>query len=380
MTVKSHKKLIEVALPLVAIQIGISFICLVALLLLTSCKSANHTALGNNNTSSAPGSATNSLNESKATSQPTILPLTIQADVKSPKTLAIPIAFQLDTSTTALAQVAVKFTNFSSEEIVIPIRFQLDTNFSQLPTANLISGTNFASKEPTPAPTQVKNNWRVQFSFWAMLLVIAIVLVWSIGNLDKFNDVPRRALPAACAIVATIHFYNSSGRADWILIVVLAVGAAPWLSKYIKSISHKGIEFAEQGSVFLAPQPQAPPPGPPPPGQANAPQPQPAGGQPPVLTFNLLSYHEKKILATLWKYQRQLFGENREPRWTFIVLNESPSNMAFSLGCLGLFGKNLAGTAPNGQIMLSNAGFDFCGLNAAQIAGWSDTYDNFSAS
>jgi hypothetical protein len=331
--------------------------CTFALLVLLGCRSANHSDTNISATAdSTDGIKNPDLVQSKpsVSQQPAVVPITVQADVKAPEKIAIPIAIKTDAPETAQVQVALKLTNSSSEQLVLPIRFQFDTNVQSITLAAPFSGTNSAPHGLSTNPFKLQ--WRGNEPFWLMLFVIGIVLAWAIGNLDKVNAVPQRALPAACAIIATIHFYNSSGRADWVLIVILAVGAAPWLSKYIKSISQKGIEFATQGSVPSAPQPQAP------------------------LDFNSLSYHEKKILATLWKYQRQVFGDKREPRWTFIVLNESPSNMAFSLGCLGLFGKNLAGTAPSGQVLLSDHGFDFCAANAAQMANWNDTYNNFSAS
>jgi hypothetical protein len=402
---------------------------LLILLILTSCRSAPPGTPVNPGATSAPAVATNTpLNiQVKATvsTQSTVLPITIQADVKSPKELSVPITVKSETSSPVPLPVSLRISNASSDQIVVPIRLQFETNVLPLSIAIPPAGTNSDHRDQTQA-TPAKTRWYECLPFWAMISIIALVLLWFATSLyastrlrqpqntqpastaspastadtsspaDSAKEMPVRALSAACAIIAAIHFYNSSGRADTVLLGLLALGAAPWLGKFIKKIGKDGIEYAEQGLTFAPPQPQTSPaptvaqgapttPEPdrtvvaPPRDEAQQRPPTEGAQTQPQLTFASLSYHERKVLATLWKYQRRHFGEQRQPRWTFTVRGETPANMAFSTGCLGLFGKGLAEVAPSGQVMLSERAFDFCNANAAQLGQWGDTYDNYSS-
>ena len=92
----------------------------------------------------------------------------------------------------------------------------------------------------------------------------------------------------------------------------------------------------------------------------------------------LLSNDEFKILATLWKYQKRHFKEDKSRRWTFAVGLGSPDYGVFSIGVIELVKKGFVAPAPNGQVMLTNYGFTFCEEHDAKLSEWPETYDNFT--
>ncbi|MBU0519713.1 hypothetical protein KJ564_12355 [bacterium] len=68
----------------------------------------------------------------------------------------------------------------------------------------------------------------------------------------------------------------------------------------------------------------------------------------------------QKIIATLWKYQNQLFKNDPIKRWTFIVYPHAPEYPNFVKGLSQLFEKGLvAGDAKTQQIMLTNEGIGY---------------------
>jgi len=183
--------------------------------------------------------------------------------------------------------------------------------------------------------------------------------------------VPAQLLSATCAVIAAIHFYNCSGKADFVLLAFVALGAAPWMGDVFESISKDGIKYRQQGST---------------PAPAVAPAPDAGGhttrfaavGRVTPSAFAQLAPQAKKVLATLWKYQQKQFPNWRERRWTFTVRTGSPEYMEFSLGELLLSQKGYIAVAPSGQIMLSDEGCKFCEEHILEISDWPITYDKFS--
>lgn len=83
-------------------------------------------------------------------------------------------------------------------------------------------------------------------------------------------------------------------------------------------------------------------------------------------------YITKKILSTLWHYQKS-FGKNNnhQIRWSFIEPNNSEfSEKADKLCRIGLVTKN------NQQYMLTNQGILFCKNNEEQL-NFNDLYNSF---
>jgi hypothetical protein len=231
------------------------------------------------------------------------------------------------------------------------------------------------------------------------------------------NEMPARLLSAACAIIAAIHFYNSSGKADLVLLGFVALCALPWMGSVFDSISSNSLKWRNQQGEApapaepiqqtkkiadlrktdflrfdlrrfdtrralmapLIPTPRASPLPATPHATTTAEQP---SAMPIYLfapiPFPMLTNQEKKVLATLWKYQKIHFPRNPEQRWTFTVGSNSPHYTQFSYGFLLLGAKGLATVAPSGQILLSNQGFNYCQSHDAEISRWPATYDDFS--
>lgn len=188
-------------------------------------------------------------------------------------------------------------------------------------------------------------------------------------QLDK--EMPARLLSAACAIIAAVHFYNCGGKADFVLLGFVVLCAAPWLGGIFKSISKDGLEYRDG----FAPAPPVLPAA----ALGNVPNLVAPAQQQAPSGFSTMASQEKKVLATLWKYQKMHFQDRRDQRWTFVVAGQNqPEHTEFSLGFLLLAAKGFATVAPSGQIMLTNAGYDFCLNHNAEILAWPRTYDNFS--
>jgi hypothetical protein len=174
-------------------------------------------------------------------------------------------------------------------------------------------------------------------------------------------EMPAQLLSVACALIAVIHFYNCSGKADFVLLGFVVLCALPWMGGIFESVSKHGVKYRQQGSTSV-----------------------PLAGlvalvnANPASAFSQMAIQEKKVLATLWKYQRIHFQNRVDQRWTFTVGTGSPEYMEFSIGVLLLIDKKYAAVAPSGQIMLTETGYSFCQVHDVEISVWPATYDKFS--
>lgn len=204
----------------------------------------------------------------------------------------------------------------------------------------------------------------------------------------KFKEeLPSRFLSLTCILIGFIHFGMSGWKADWVLFAFVVLCFAPWLGYVFESITKDGVKFrkVEQGEI-LTPAKNQDPVGPVAPQAAVLEPPaqfQPQNAIPPApqpgSAFDQLSSIEKKIMATLWKYQKMHFPGSRVRRWTFIVGPGLPDYMAFQIGFSELARKGFANLAPtNNQVVLTDLGIEFCQTHDAAISSWPNTYDNFS--
>jgi hypothetical protein len=73
--------------------------------------------------------------------------------------------------------------------------------------------------------------------------------------------------------------------------------------------------------------------------------------------FDSLTNDEKKILRTLWRYQKLSFQEDYSKRWTFKVFANTPEYPMFLIAVSGLLRKGLVSINPeNEQCALTNEG------------------------
>ena len=127
------------------------------------------------------------------------------------------------------------------------------------------------------------------------------------------------AISGTCFIVIIArHVWPTRVLLDQAVIGLLALAALPWLTLFFKKFKIPGVGEAEtqeraQGATQkpLAPTSEV---------QAAAVPAQ-------------LSPHTKKVLATLWRYQRQSFGADTTKRWTFMI---SPIAREYSIFLAGL--------------------------------------------
>lgn len=201
-----------------------------------------------------------------------------------------------------------------------------------------------------------------------------------------WDNLAPALLSLTCFVIGINHFHMSGWKADWILFAFVALCFAPWLGSVFESIGGEkwGAKYRrnEQGKTFV-PTTESTSVAEPVPFQAApaAPaEPKPAAvAQHLEFSPNQFLYQEMKVLATLWRYQKLHFHGSRQQLWTFTVGQGSPEYMSFSLGFINLVRRGFADLAPNnGQVMLTQTGFDFCQAHDEQISIWDDIYDKFS--
>ncbi|HSY42646.1 MAG TPA: hypothetical protein VK811_01970 [Candidatus Acidoferrum sp.] len=208
---------------------------------------------------------------------------------------------------------------------------------------------------------------------------------------------PQRFLTLTCAVVGFIHFAQSGFKADYILIWLIVLCFIPWMGNVFESIGKDGAKFrtksgtsvdtsdesakSEDGFKFVKPgakfefflKPKEPVK--PPAAEKQLSQLKDEIGF--SHTFAQLPYEEKKILATLWRFQKSSFPIDSANRWTFAVGPLAPDYPAFSLGYLGLNAKGLVTLSPESQVMLTGLGMHFCKENTSMVMQWADIYDKF---
>lgn len=222
-------------------------------------------------------------------------------------------------------------------------------------------------------------------------------------TLSDEGALPCALLSLVCLLVGSIHFVCSDYKADFVLVTLIVVGFAPWLGHVFESFGRDGLKYRNlQSWVIGAPKSVVDEAGAAPegihfrrpvpvpvtrPGDIVAgPSHQPASSPPPTPrienvvfnpSFSTLMPPEKKVLATLWKYQQIHFPNPELGQWTFTVNPRVPDYAVFSMGLMGLRILGLAGVAQNGQAVLTREGVFYC-QHQPEVSLWTDTYDNFS--
>jgi hypothetical protein len=165
----------------------------------------------------------------------------------------------------------------------------------------------------------------------------------------------QRIVSALISVVALVgavtHAYCPSIKVDFVTLGLLALAALPWLSSIFKRIEVPGIgtvEYQDRKQGTSAPvAPSAP--------TALAP---PVVGDPDA----------RKVIATLWRYQKQHAADNPNVRWTFALAPNAPSFPEYLRGIAQLVSLGLAAVSPeNHQSMLTNEGIRYCSENDAEI-------------
>jgi hypothetical protein len=158
--------------------------------------------------------------------------------------------------------------------------------------------------------------------------------------------------------IVSKELWPSSFILDQTILLLLALGALPWLTLFLKKVSIPGFLSAESAERAQ--------------GQTKKP-PAPRSSVQIANTDQLqLSGDAKKILATLWRYQNQHFHDDPTKRWTFTVFPTAPAE-AYSSYLTGLGELVKAGlvvvSPENNQCMLTGEGIFYIQSHGEVIAG-----------
>lgn len=223
---------------------------------------------------------------------------------------------------------------------------------------------------------------------------------------------PSCLLSGVCVVIGLVHFSHSAWKADWVLVGLVVLCFLPWMGSVFESIGGEklGAKYRPlQGQTVRAATPSSltitiptppvrysPEPGrsvtapstPPIRSQTSAPS---AAGTvefandelsqtaPASLNFDSLTFEERTVLATLWKYQKRSFPNSSNQMWTFVVSPLAQRDyMIYARGFAGLIKLGLAEVAANsGHATLSLKGLDFCERNDAWVSSLRPTFDDF---
>jgi hypothetical protein len=95
--------------------------------------------------------------------------------------------------------------------------------------------------------------------------------------------------------------------------------------------------------------------------------------------YNELSLHARRVLKSLWYFQRDNFGEDDPRRWGFAVGRQAPAYFTFSTGAKELEWEKYVVLDPRGFVYLTNDGIEFCKQNRAPLDNEPLYYKDFVA-
>lgn len=177
---------------------------------------------------------------------------------------------------------------------------------------------------------------------------------------EKFPIGTATIISLVCLLFIYMHW--ECHIVDKITLALLAIGLSPWLTKFFKKI--KFGDFFE-GQTYGRSQ-----------GKTDKPLP-PTESQPSTVstpTASALSPEAKRILATLWKYQKLTFKEDISKRWTFKLFSDSLGYAEYISGVAELIRLGLIAVRPeNEQCMLTNEGIDFV-EKTQELQNYNDIY------
>ena len=162
------------------------------------------------------------------------------------------------------------------------------------------------------------------------------------------NNFPKSVavlVSLCCGVLLFIHLVWPKIPIDNEALVLIGIGFLPWLTLFVKKFKLPG---GVEGETHQRSQ-----------GSTEKPVPPTDESMRTELSDSGLSPEEKKIMATLWRYQKQHFGDDRSKRWTFIVSPTAPLYSRYLRGISELFDKGLISLASDHHIMLTNEGFHF---------------------
>jgi hypothetical protein len=79
-----------------------------------------------------------------------------------------------------------------------------------------------------------------------------------------------------------------------------------------------------------------------------------------LMSYNAVSKTGKKILRTLWHYQKQHFGADNEKRWGFTTRGQGVEAKDFEFGAFTLLQQNAIIQDQQGMVFMTESGIEFC--------------------
>jgi hypothetical protein len=147
----------------------------------------------------------------------------------------------------------------------------------------------------------------------------------------------------ALLIVIARHIWPAKIILDQATLGLFALAAAPWLTLFFKKFKIPGVEAETQERA-----------------QGVAQKPLPPAEVQPNVTVQEPSADAKKVLATLWRYQRQSFGSDTTKRWTFTVHPFAREYPRFLGGLSEAVNRGWVAVSPEThQCMLTNDGLAY---------------------
>lgn len=181
--------------------------------------------------------------------------------------------------------------------------------------------------------------------------------------MKKINYVIAAAIFLICSCLIVLRWLWPELIIDQTTVLLLAMAILPWLTLFFKKLKIPGII---EGETYERTQGITEKPLPPKESPVSVPQLK--------ITSSTLSNDAKKILATLWKYQKQHFKEDYSRRWTFRVFPVAYQYSSYLSGLSELIKSGLVVVSPeNEQCMLTNEGINFV-VNNTDIQSIEDIY------
>ncbi len=163
----------------------------------------------------------------------------------------------------------------------------------------------------------------------------------------------------ALLIVVARHIWPATILLDQAILGLLALAALPWLTLFFKKFKIPGVAEAETQERTQ--------------GATGKPLP-PASDTAPAVNNVALSTQAKKVLATLWRYQKQSFGNDVTRRWTFRIHPLSPDYPRFLTGLSESVNRGWVAVSPEThQCMLTNEGLAYI-EGDQEIQNYEDIY------
>lgn len=176
-------------------------------------------------------------------------------------------------------------------------------------------------------------------------------------NKEKFSYGTAIFISLACLIFIGIHAIKPEW-VDKITLILISIGMAPWLTRFFTMIKFGDIEARSSGRSQ----------------SSTTRLPLPVESQPIEASRSALSAESKKILATLWKYQKQTFKDDYTKRWMFRLFPNAVHYSTYLTAVAELLKTGLVSLdLEKDYLMLTNEGISFIDNNT-ELKNYSDIY------